>query len=329
MKVKYLPLQPHCFAFGGFDIQMILTSNAIANCGVEIEKMDIWDRNRDFAILHCWGLNLSHTENYNWAKKAGKKLVASILVRENETLHDKFRFKISSLLYKQRMVGNLLKMPDKIVVVNDYQANFCNVKYKVPSQKIDIIPNVVGDEYFMNAEMPASNKYILIVGNVCARKNQVKLAEACIAGNYPLVIIGKVLDGEKTYGDELNKLVNNNSNLITWIEELKEGSNELITYYKNCMLFALPSFVEQQPLSMLEAAVIQKPILTADRNYAKQRYYQNALKINPTSVLSIKEGISTILKAPSNYVADQNILVECKSDHVGNKYKELYEKLMC
>ncbi|GAB3932137.1 glycosyltransferase family 4 protein [Mucilaginibacter myungsuensis] len=331
MKIKYLPLQAHCFAYGGFDIQMLSTSNAINDLNVVIEKMDIWNRDAEFDILHCWGLGLSHSESYHWAKRSGKKLVATILMHDTESFYDKFRFKISSLLYKQRMITELLRMPDKIVVVNEMQADFCNLCYKVPSKKIHVIPNVIGDVFFERSlkvsEQP-KEQYILTVGNICQRKNQIALAQACIAGNFKLVIVGKVMDGENVVGAELAQLVNDNKDILSWIPELKENSEELVDYYQNCLLFALPSHVEQQPISMLEAAVLQKPILTADRRYARQKYYQNAKLVNPSLVGSIKDGIDDILRSPLKYTTDKNVLLECRSKNIGESYKRLYSELL-
>ncbi len=73
MKVKYIPFQPHCFAFGGFELQMLNTLEAVVNSGVIAEKLNPWGRVNDFEIIHYWGLGFIHFESILWAKHAGKK----------------------------------------------------------------------------------------------------------------------------------------------------------------------------------------------------------------------------------------------------------------
>ncbi len=329
--VKYLPLQPHCFAYGGFDIQMLQTSDAIRGCGINISELDIWGRDADFDILHCWGLGFSHYENYFWAKKSGKKLVATLLMHDIESVLASLKFKVSALISKQRIIIGMLKPVDKIAVVNENQAEICNTYYKVPANKIHIIPNVVNENYFDAAlrldKQTEGQGYVLTTGNICQRKNQVSLAEACIQQNIKLVIVGKVMQGEEIYGNDLAQLVDKNKQLIIWIPGLTENGNELISCYENCKLFALPSFVEQQPISALEAAVLQKPILLADKKYAKQKFYQNACLVNPGSVESIANGLLDVIKQTKNYIPLAVPLQACKKQNVGLAYKALYEEI--
>lgn len=330
MKIAFLPLQPHCFAYGGFDIQMQQTADAVSNCHVEISKLDIWDRNADFDILHCWGLSFSHYENYFWAKRSGKKLVATILMHDIESAKASFKFKISALVSKQRIIIDMLKMPDKIAVVNDNQASMANIYYKVPARKLHIIPNVVSESYFNSARITRKQEqgYILTSGNVCPRKNQITLAKACIQLNLKLIIVGKLLQGEEAYGNELEVLIEKNKDLIKWVPGLNENSGELIEYYQNCKLFALPSFVEQQPISALEAAVLQKPLLLADRTYAKQKFYTNAALVNPADIQSVKNGLQNVLMHSEKHIPPTDILQECRKQAVGLAYKEFYEQIL-
>ncbi len=330
MKIKYLLSQPHCFGFGGFDIQMIATSEAISKCQVDISKLDVWSRDNKFDILHCWGLSFSHYENYLWAKKTGKKLVATILMQDNDTLYAKFKFKVSSLLYKQRLLTEMLRLPDKVIVVNEDQAKICNLNFKIPKDKIHIVPHVVGDIFFKEDDtinINSNNQYVLTVGNVCSRKNQVALAKACIGENLKLIIIGKVLDGEQMYGDELRKLVDKNNHLLTWIYELKENSKELVEYYKQCSIFALPSYIEQQPISLLEAAAFKKPLLIADRNYAKQKFYRNSCIVDPSLITSIRSGLQRTLNNPLMFIPPYETLKECQQSEVGKAYTKIYNLL--
>jgi glycosyltransferase involved in cell wall biosynthesis len=328
MKVKYMPNQPHCFAFGGFDIQMLATLKAVNNAAVLASKLDVWSRDSDFDILHCWGLGFMNYETYEWAKKAGKQLVSTILMYDIEGFEKKLKFKISSLIYKQRLLIQMLALPDAVVVVNESQAELCHKYYKVAEGKISIIPHVVDESFFQASKVTTDAGYILTTGNICRRKNQLSLAMACIKQNMQLVIIGKIMQGEEKYGQELAALVKANPQLITWIPELKENSTEILNYYANCSLFALPSFVEQQPISLLEAAIMQKPLLIADRNYAHQKFYSNAYLVDPASTNDIANGLMQINKNKPAYIPPAETLNLCNSKLIGSAYTELYNKVM-
>jgi len=330
MKINFLPFQPHCFAFGGFEVQMLATFDALAEEGVKVSKMDVWSRNQDFEILQCWGLDIANYENIKWAKKTGKKVVVTALLSYYETFVEKTRFFASSLMYKQKIIKEMLPFIDSIVVLNDLQAEVLVKNYGFPKSKIFIIPNVVSDFFFKKRNNTQNGDYILTVGNICERKNQISLAKAAIKIGLPLVIIGKTISGEESYGEALEKISSKSENKITWIKGLQENSAELISYYANCMIFALPSFTEQQPISILEAAVLGKPILTSNRAFGKQDYYRNSMLINPSDENSIFLGLQNMLTAPLKYVPDFEHLLSCKASSVAtsydNMYRQIYEK---
>jgi len=329
MIIKYVPYQPHCFAFGGFELQMLSTYDAVKAHGLNIQKMDVWDRDDKFDILHCWGLGIGNYENIHWAKKSKKKIVVTALSTHIETIKDIAKFTISSLFYKQRLVKEMVQNIDKIVVLNDLQADLYHKFFKVPLNKVEIIPNIVNNVFFDLRDSSINNlnhNYILCVGNICARKNQVMLADACAAENVPLVLIGKTISGEDEYEKKLEALIASNPN-IKWIKGLKENSDQLLEYFVNCKALALPSFNEQQPISLLEAAVLNKPLIIADQAYARQKYYTNSCLVDPDSLLEIKRGLLSVMNNPQKYIPDYNFLLECKAENVAISYASVYNNL--
>lgn len=333
MKVKYVPFQPHCFAYGGFEIQMLSTLEASIKSGVDAQKIDIWSRDNDFDILHCWGLGFHHYENIRWAKNGGKKVVLTALLSYYETFNERIRQFFSTYIKKAQYYIQIANMADVIVVVNELQAEACLKYFKVPSRRIHVVPNIVHPKYFENKidfSFPTKynvSNYVLVVGSVCARKNQLNLIKACIKKNMKLVIIGRLLEGEDAYGKQIEQAIDGNSN-ITWIKGLKANSDELISAYQGSSLVALPSYVEQQPITLLEAVAVQKPLLIANRAFSKQKYYLNAKCIEPESVESIEEGLLSIISEPSKYVPSLLTMDECREENVGNMYHQLYKKVL-
>lgn len=331
MKILFFPYQPHCFAFGGFELQMLSAYDALNKNGIDVHKIDLWDRDNNFDIAHIWGVGLANYENFFWAKKSGKKIVTTILPDYFEDFKSKVKFHLSLKLYKQRFFKEMMHLSDAIVVVNQQQADVCINFYKVNKNLVHVIPNIVNDVFFESAFQSQKNigneGYILSVGNICRRKNQINLAKATIAINHKLVLIGKVLDGEELYGNELDKIVKTNSN-IKWIKGLDENSKELVEYYKNSISFALPSFKEQQPISLLEAVTMGKPILVGKKAYSKQKYFENCYVVNPNSISDISKGLKSIINQPHKFIPSFQYMNECRANNVAEKYINVYRSLL-
>ncbi len=330
LTVKYVPLQPHCFAFGGFEIQMISAMEAVRKLGFDASPLDPWSRDDDFDILHCWGLEDSHFNTIYWANISGKKVILTGLIGSTDTISKYLRFKVSSKIGRVKLLRRITELLDAIIVVNDDEA-FTAELFGIDKTRIHIIPNIVGRIFY---QYPHVNKnsnitdihdeYVLCGGNICERKNQVNLAKACIDAGLNLVIVGETQLGEEQYAEQLAHLVQHNNN-IKWIRGMKPNTMELVELYKNCKIFALPSFQETQPISALEAAVLGKPLFLAERVYAHQKYYTNAMLVDPTSVHNMTSLLHQIMSEPIKYIPDINILDECKEENVGKSYINIYD----
>ncbi len=330
MKIKIYPNQPHCFAFGGFDMQMLNALESVNNLGINASKLDVWSRDNDFDIIHLWGIGTHNYHIINWAKKSEKKIVATVLIPYFDTIRLKLSYiRHYNSFWQKQLIYNY-GLIDKVIVVNELQSVSLSKYYKVHPSKIEIIPNIIENKYF---EIPTFNfskkynidDYILCTGNICSRKNQLNLAKACINLSKKLVLVGGVLDGEELYAKELANLISNNSN-IKWIKELAKGSEELAAAYYNCSLFALPSKNETQPISALEAAAMSKPLVLCNKAYARQDYYKGAFLAKSTNVKDIENALMAALKIQTAIKKNQK-LFDCTTEAVGKSYKKVYSVL--
>lgn len=335
MKIKLLPYQPHCFAFGGFEIQMLSTLSAIQEQDVDAEMMDVWSKDQNFDILHCWGLGVANYENIYWAKQAGKKVIVTALLPYYDSLKEKLKYVASSLIYKAKLMHEMANLVDHFVVISDIQAEVLSKYFNVNKKRISVIPNIVNDKFYsinkdqalkFNQKFNTSN-FILSTGNIRKIKNQVNLAKACEVNGKELVIIGKVFHGEEEYASELERIVDANKNIL-WIKGLEQNSDDLVHAYAACKIFALPGHDERQPISLLEAAAASKPLLIANRTYAKQKYYKNAKLVDPDSPMLISKAILDIESNLNRFLVPKHILEECRAENVGKAYSDVYKTLL-
>ena len=327
MKILNYPNQPHCFAFGGFDMQMLNLISGLNKIGVDSKKMDVWSRDSDFDILHLWNVTQSNFSLISWAKKSNKKIVATILFPYSNYL--------LWLKYYKNIFTNQMKIAkyhhqivDHFVVLNESQRDVLSKYYAIDKSRISIIPNIVNENYFNFSINKITNKYFngskyfLCTGNICSRKNQINLAKAAIKTNINLLIIGSILDGEDDYAKELAIIQKNNRNVI-WETEINEGSFDLVSAYYYCEVFALVSNEETQPISALEAVALNKPILLLNKEYAKQKYYNNAFLADGSDVSSIVKAINNVLLSNFKFFTNPYIN-ECKEESVALSYKDVY-----
>lgn len=332
MKVRVLPCQPHSLAFGGFEIQMLSAMKATREAGVDIEPLDAWSRDGDFDILQLWGLEDAHFLSIKWGYSSGKKIVLTALL-PYLTPKASIRYLTAKILGFKRIQSNILSMVDQLVVVNQEQARTASNLIGFPDDKISIIPNIIEDIYFDNMKIENKTirfgveKYIVCTGNVCKRKNQLVLAQAAIQENIPLVIVGKSVSGEESYAEDLKKLIHT-SNKVQWIEGLQAHSSEMLSAYQGSVGFALLSTDETQPISALEAAALGKPLILSDSSWARQKYYENALLINPYSLDSVRKGIRQLLDETDKHKIQSENINECNRLNVGEAYAEVYAKLL-
>jgi 1,2-diacylglycerol-3-alpha-glucose alpha-1,2-galactosyltransferase len=168
-------------------------------------------------------------------------------------------------------VKKFYRLADQLVVVNPSFIDPLK-KLGIASNHIKFIPNYVSDKDFSTNEsfesirrkVNFSRFTILGVGQVQTRKGILDFAE--IARQLPqfdFVWVGGFSFKGLTDGYELLKEVVDHppSNLrFTGIVPRESMKN----YYQACDVFFLPSFEELMPMSVLEAAVMNKPILLRD-----------------------------------------------------------------
>lgn len=327
MKIKYFPYQPHCYAFGGFEVQMLAAYNAVRKKGTNVELLNSWARDTDFDIAHLWGFGISQWNNIVYSKQAKKKVVVTALLPDFSNISIRARFLISRLLYKSRILNELIPYIDNFTTVNEVEKEYLVKYFNFERDKISVIPNIVSDIYTKNSDDDENlgiENFVLCVGNICVRKNQLNLVRACNEIGMNILLIGNVIEGEERYGElvntELKKNVNNK-----WIDKVKENSNFLKTAYKKCILFALISSYENQPISVLEALSMNCKILLGDKPYAHQSFYKDIAKVKPDNLEKIKKGL---LAVQNGAITKNDIKNICTEENVGTLYSNVYKNLL-
>ena len=328
--VRVVPFQPHCFAFGGFEVQMLAAMESARAVGADVAPLDFWRREADFDVLHLWGLDLQHSSTVNWARAGSKRTVLSALVNY-PGWKSWLRHLASLAAGPARLRRSMLAMIDCVTVVYKAQARYLVGTVGFPAEKVTVVPNLV-DDIFFGAEGGAEpgafgiENYVLCAGNICRRKNQLALVGACRKLGVPLLLVGNVLTGEEDYGRAVAEAIAVGHG-FRWIRGLSPGSVELAGAYRGAVVFALPSYLEQQPISALEAAASGKPLVLGDLPYARQEFYACAALADPRSVDAIAKALQKSLDQPAAHCPPPSVIEQCRRKKVGAAYVAIYQQL--
>ena len=159
------------------------------------------------------------------------------------------------------------------------------IKLGIKKERITFIPNYVDESKFvMNTSIASIRKNwqfkrftVLGVGQVQHRKGVLDFVE--VAKKLPDIDFvwagGFSFKGMTAGYDELKKVMDQPPSNVRFLGIVpREKMNEL---YHGCDLFFLPSFDELMPMSVLEAAVCDKPILLRDLELYEPVFFKHYL----------------------------------------------------
>ncbi len=136
--------------------------------------------------------------------------------------------------------------------------------------------------------------FILSIGTLCPRKNQLRLIQAFNALPDSLKSRTKlILAGGRGWKDEkIIKLAKKSAN-VEWRGYVPD--DELESLLRNATILAYPSLKEGFGLPVLDALTLGVPVLTSNRSSMKEIAGDAALLVDPTSVDEIRNGLAELL----------------------------------
>lgn len=170
-----------------------------------------------------------------------------------------------------------------------------------------IVPNaadpifaVAKPEHFLRVYR--SKDFLLSVGRICQRKNQLALIRAAKKLKLPLVLIGPINDG--IYYRECRR--ESAGCKVTFIDAL--SPLELASAYASARVHALVSWYDTPGLVSLEAAMAGCKIVTTDRGCAKEYFGDYAFYCKPGKIDTICEAINDAWNSKKDNQLKEHVL---------------------
>jgi glycosyltransferase involved in cell wall biosynthesis len=164
-------------------------------------------------------------------------------------------------LYKRAVFGRVLRAASGVIVLSEEQARFVSSAHGVEPGRVFVVPNGVGDEYFLPArERTYGPLRLLFVGRLTPQKNVARLLEALslVRENVVLDVVG---DGEQQSGLRARA---HRLGLTNVVFHGDRRGDDLVGAYARADAFVLPSDREGMSLAALEAMAASLPVVATD-----------------------------------------------------------------
>jgi glycosyltransferase involved in cell wall biosynthesis len=330
MKVTFLcPLNGNLNP-GGAEQQAFQTAHELRNLGVEIEYLtpmstDLGD------LVHAFGPYNEYERVQSFAHHRNIPFVISSIFYKDFSLFDAFKYKYRRNIsgHENRSLDKLFKRSDAILPNSHEEVRQLLSLHKINRSKTNIIPN--GAETRFKSASPSlfrehfniTDEFILNVGRIEPRKNQVRLAAAAKLLGKQLIIVGNpVLE------NYMAEVLKSGGEFVKFIPALHHDSPLLESAYAACKVFALPSTLETPGIAALEAALAGAPIVITPIGGPKEYFLDYAEYPRISDENSIAESILRKWNAPNSTRLQEHIMNEYNWKAVGEKTLNVYKTLL-
>lgn len=306
MKVAIAAPLPLSMAFGGLEMQTLRTAEALRVQGIEVELMDPWKRSFDADLLHCFGseYQLHELITSAAAREIPVVVTAVFLARMPSHWYPLWRW-IDPLLPLQtsfRLRGEILRAARAVIALTANEAAELGRYFDVRPDVVHIIGNGVDDRFRGATADEFRARYgledfVLSVGTLCPRKNQLRLVQALAGTNLTLVLIGAPDPHAPEYAEEIRKVADRAAN-IHMLAAIPHDSALLVSAFAAARCFVLASLAEVQPLSALEAAAAGTGLALSDLPNLRAAFGERVQYFKPDSTDAIRAAVTRACAEP-------------------------------
>lgn len=344
MRVAFYVYPTAFQAPGGGEVQLMKTKEYLEKKGVEVKLFDPWvDKLGDFDILHTFGSVKDCLDTIRTAKILGVKIVLSTICwyswRSAWGIYSSWDQRMLSIARqvakslvpfmpsrrKQMMDHSDILYPNSQTEAEQLVRYFC-----VPREKVFIVPNGV-DSKFLEAtpdlfmETYGLKDFILCVGRIEPRKNQLNMIRALKNLNIPVVFIGDYVHHYDDYYVACRKEAEGN---MYFLEPIPHESELLASAYAACNTFLLASWLETPGLAVLEAALAGAKVVITDQGATREYFSDYASYVPPNDLNAIRKKTLKAFNAPTDLRLKEHIRSHFLWEHTVDKTLEGYLRIL-
>ena len=342
--MKKLYFHTYASAFqnpGGGEILLLKLKEYLEKRDISVKLFDPWrDSLGPDAILHVFGSVKECLGLMETAKAKGCRIVMTpifwsswrraffmegrLSARAGQVARHAVKVLFPSFPSARR---RMFLLADLLLANSQGEADAVARYFTIPKNRFFVVPNGV-DSRFEEAD-PAEfrkkfkvDKFILSVGRIEPRKNQLRLIHAARQFPIPLVIVGDPVSTEQTYYEQCRREADGN---VQFVGGLDHESALLASGYAASEVFVLQGHFETPGLAALEAAMAGTKIAATGLGSTREYFGSFVDYLDPISVASIRKAVRSALARPrttelKNFVSEHHTW-----DRVVDRLVQAYE----
>jgi len=325
---------------GGGDVHVLKLIDYLRRAGHQVDLYDPWkSKFKDYQTVVFWGSGKAFLQPMLRAKASGAKAYlcsiywSSVLSdlflnvpvgqRMNLFIHDIVK-RVAPWAGRGTARQRMFQIADGILVSSPREGRIVSRHFRVPQQKILPIWNGV-DAAFADAEPSLFVKeyglsdFVLCVGRLDPRKNQLRLIKAVKGLKVPLVIIGGAMPEYKEYYELCRREADEN---VIFLPPMKNQDSMLRSAYAACRVFAMPSFFETPSIAALEAGLCGANLVITPYGTTKDFFKDYPIYVKPFFVRDIRNGVLSALDS----IKDDRLQKHIWQNFTWEKVAEIFVK---
>jgi glycosyltransferase involved in cell wall biosynthesis len=163
---------------------------------------------------------------------------------------------------------------DALIALTAWEKYLMEYKFGADAEKIFVVTNGVEDIFFQSPKVERG-QWLVCTTTITERKRVLELAQAAVAAQTPLWIIGKAYADSDDYARKFFSFAKENLKIIRYEGGISDRA-ELAKIYRVARGFVLLSSMESLSLSALEAAACECPLLLSDLPWARSSFCNGA-----------------------------------------------------
>ncbi len=322
---------------GGLQIQIEKTAEGLAKLGVEVLFYDPWKNQiEDVDICHVFSIDTSMSYHVRRAKEMERPIIASPVFNAFEIpvwlikLKVMLSEKIPGMRAGLALSKFMLKSSQRVLALNGREKDLLISVFGLESQKCIVIPNGINKTLGSGTPKLFEEKYgikdyILEVGAVGRRKNQLTLIKAVAGSPYSLVIIGGPAGGDESYMNQCKEIAGDN---VFFMGEVSNDDPLLASAFAAAKLFVLPSYSEVMPLTLYEAAIAGCKIIASQNVPVSEEIRQYVPTFNPNKPRELAALIDKQMRSGVDEKIGEIANQMLSWADVGRQIKKIYEEVL-
>lgn len=283
----------------GVKVQGKMWRDGLVALGHQVDLVNIWD-DYDWDS-YDWLIMMGYGGNFRDSSRAFSKLVKRLAIApivDPDCGYIKYKF-YTKYWGNQKHLGLSSRFHDLYLnkdvyklwlVRSDFEKSYVTKCLEIDESLIDLVPL----QYRVPScdTMPLKENFCFHASRLAAsNKNVPRLVEAAKKYGFNLVLAGMLASAEEKQW--LHNMIDGNAN-IKYVGQLTD--EELLSYYRRCKVFALPSITEGVGMVALEAAANGAEIVLTNDGGPKYYLKDHAEIINPYSVDDIGRAVMKLME---------------------------------